>query len=175
MAPMAIAASSSTHLSRGLIRMVRELHVSAHAGSVRQRTLLQEMCRLFDANRGSILITAIDADTGQPDVKASLTVEGPFATENGSERAPSGNGARTTTSPMKSRSNGRHGSSADNSTGDGSCHEAFVTLKGIRVARLSLSRSPGSQRFTPTERGLIDVIHSECAWVYDELNGHSHK
>jgi hypothetical protein len=150
--------------------MVRELHLSAPAVPVRQRTLLQGMCRLFDANRGSILITAIDTDTGNSEITTSLTVEAPFSALEGVTPISQTNGGRSHASPGKSRSNGRN-----SSTADGSCHEAFASLKGVRVARLSLTRGPGRQRFTPTERNLIDVIHNECAWVYDDPNGSSRK
>src|SRR4051812_12849223 len=99
MAPMAIVASSSMQLSRGLIRMVRELHLSPTAVPVRQRSLLQGMCRLFDAHHGSILVTAIDADTGSSEIMASLTVEAPFPALDGVTPTSSPNGGKTSTSP----------------------------------------------------------------------------
>jgi hypothetical protein len=160
---MSVVVSSNFQLSRGLIRMVRRLHLAAPAVGSRQRTLLQGMCRLFDAQRGSILISTIDAASGDTRVMASVTLEAPFPPDDVGASVAAASTSRNTTATGKARST-RIGAPLQ----EGSVHDAFVSLQGVRVAKLSLMRSPGRRRFTPTERGLIDVIHAECAWIHDE-------
>lgn len=145
------------NLSRELIRMMRQLHLAQP--TVRQRALLSELCRLFEAKQGQIQVMGIDPATGMSRVMHSFTVSGPML-HNGAD-------SPNATAP-KSAARKKSPTSRAVQNGEGPVHEAFVPLEGVRrMARLSLVREPGRRRFTPAERGLIDLIHAECAWVYD--------
>ena len=152
---------SAFDLSRGLIRMVRELHLTSPVSQDRQRALLLGLCRLFDGRRASIQMTRMEADTGLPRVVSALTVEGPVSQGSNGDVIPGRKSAliaRKRTSPREVEED------------DGPCHDSFVPLDGVRfVARLSVARAAGRRRFTPAERQLIDLVHKECAWVYDGL------
>jgi hypothetical protein len=49
----------------------------------------------------------------------------------------------------------------------GPCLETFLSLDGIRrVACITLTRDAGRPKFRAAERALVELVHSEFAWLY---------
>jgi hypothetical protein len=152
---------SAFDLSRGLIRMLRELHRTAPVPQDRQRALLLGLCQLFDGHRASIRLSRIESSTGLSRVMNTVTVQGPFS---------QGTNGSVISAPRSSVLARKRASPREVQPDDGPCHDSYVPLDGVRlVACLSVARAAGHRRFTPTERQLIDLVHNECAWVYDGL------
>lgn len=128
---------------RRLFRLGRQLHRPTPIPGGPLRVLMEGICQILNASRGSITLSHMHPDTGEREIVLSLSV---FAGR------PRGVGRRRPSF----------------AAADGPGLDSFVSIDGIRrVSSITLWRTDRMAKFSPAERSLVDLIHAESIWMYD--------
>lgn len=135
--------------ARDMLRLWDALHRSAPEPILRKRLLLEGLCRLVGADAARSVVTWFDPATADRTVLSAVE----FNSAGTSPAPPAATGALppAETAPAA----GEH------------TLDAFVDLDGMGlVATLTVSRRRPLPRFTPRERAIVEVMHTETAWIY---------
>jgi DNA-binding CsgD family transcriptional regulator len=141
---------------RRMLRLSHALHEAPADPVARKRVLLQGLCRLLRADSGVCLVSReVEAAPTSSGMARSVTVS--MIRHGMTERD-----ARTLAARYRSATGPR----AD--PGEGDSTESVLDVPGSRAQACValLRRRPSRRRFNRRDRRILDLLHSELAWVY---------